>query len=411
MVGRVLQRAVAAAALVTGGVVAVAAPAAAQPEVPAITVTPLVGPDDRPMISADHVNDAGLVTGRVRRGTPLPMVPGYVAVAWHGGTAAYIGPAGTTVLDLSERGQAVGEAVVLGAVGFSWSDGAYTTLVDPPPGSDPNEYRPYFLTATAADERGRVVGVRVHPTTAPASFEAAVWQDGEVVASTGGAPEYRGAAIPADLNDRGQVVVNVPNDEGTRVAAVWRIGGGVAELGTLGGSESLGAAIDERGRVVGVSETAAGDHHAFLWQRGRMIDLGTLGGATSTVGEGTTSGPVAADVDDAVNDRGEVAGTSETASGDEHAFLWRGGRMVDLGTLGGATSHATALNNRGQVVGYSETASGEQHAFLWQHGRMVDLGAVAGEGVSEATDVNDRGQVVGRVGDQAVLWTAPPVSR
>jgi probable HAF family extracellular repeat protein len=88
-----------------------------------------------------------------------------------------------------------------------------------------------------------------------------------------------------------------------------------------------------------------------------MVDLGTLGGSTSAVHE---SGQV-------VNESGQVVGYSETASGQQHAFLWtQAGGMVDLGTLGGSRSVAVAVNESGQVVGWSDTAAGERHATLWQ---------------------------------------------
>jgi probable HAF family extracellular repeat protein len=37
------------------------------------------------------------------------------------------------------------------------------------------------------------------------------------------------------------------------------------------------ADINNRGQIVGSSETADGATHPFLWERGRMIDLATMG--------------------------------------------------------------------------------------------------------------------------------------
>jgi len=42
--------------------------------------------------------------------------------------------------------------------------------------------------------------------------------------------------------------------------------------------------------------------------------------------------------------------------------------ITDLGTLGGNWSYAFGINDRGQVVGYGQTASGEIHAFMWENG-------------------------------------------
>jgi probable HAF family extracellular repeat protein len=48
------------------------------------------------------------------------------------------------------------------------------------------------------------------------------------------------------------------------------------DLGTLGGSKSDAIAINERGQIVGVSEVKYPRSHAFLWQNGKMTDLGAL---------------------------------------------------------------------------------------------------------------------------------------
>lgn len=113
------------------------------------------------------------------------------------------------------------------------------------------------------------------------------------------------------------------------------------------------------------------------------VDLGTLGGPTS--------------VGLAVNDEGHVVGDSQTATDQTHAFLWRGGHMTDLGTLGGSSSTATAINNHDWVVGWSLTATGITHGFLWRNGHMTDLGTLPGVGLVLATGVNDSGTVVGQL--------------
>src|SRR6266852_7585362 len=103
-----------------------------------------------------------------------------------------------------------------------------------------------------------------------------------------------------------------------------------------------------------------------------------------------------------INDSGQIVGKSAN-----HAFLWENGVMIDLGTLGGNLSAANAINGRGQVVGESETAGGEMHAFLWEHGVMKDLGT-PGE-TSSAQGLNTRGEIVGATSGKnvrggAVLW-------
>ena len=75
--------------------------------------------------------------------------------------------------------------------------------------------------------------------------------------------------------------------------------------------------------------------------------------------------------------------------------------MVDIGTLSGSPySYVLGVNAIDQVVGFSEVypnSSIVEHAFSWtQASGMVDLGTLGGS-KSRATAVNDTGQVVAPV--------------
>ena len=168
-------------------------------------------------------------------------------------------------------------------------------------------------------------------------------------------------------------------------------GSGMTDLGTLGsGTFSAGYAINASGQVTGYSylSGATGYYHAFLTMNGGMKDLGTLAGGTSSIGQ-------------SVNAPGQVAGVSYFANGTYRAFLTEasGGTMHDLGTLTtGGSSYAYGVNNKGQVVGYATTASGVTDAFLYQDGKMVDLNSLAdaipGVHLTEALAINNNGSIL-----------------
>lgn len=171
--------------------------------------------------------------------------------------------------------------------------------------------------------------------------------------------------------------------------------GVMRDIGTLGGGDTLIYQANEQGQVAGISYTNATPNpvwgiptqHAFLWQAGKMIDLGTLGGNIVLY--------------DWINNLGQVAGTS-TLPGDQtwHPFLWDHGTLKDLGTLGGKRGEAEWISDSGLVVGRADLtpASNIHHAFLWKNGTMTDLGVISPWTCSTALSVNSRGQVVGETG-------------
>jgi probable HAF family extracellular repeat protein len=211
----------------------------------------------------------------------------------------------------------------------------------------------------------------------------------------------------------------------------------IRQLGSLGGTNSAGNSINDLGWVAGFSNLPGdGTTHATLWRNGTPVNLGTLGGPNSAV-----LWPVK-------NNHGMIAGVAETPAIDPFnenwscsaffpgapthhvclGFVWQGGRMRPLPTLGGDNGFATGVNNRGEVVGWAENTVHDPtcnlpqvlqfRAVVWDgHRRRIlqELPPLAGDTVTAATAINDSGQVVGISGicanavggysaAHAVLW-------
>jgi probable HAF family extracellular repeat protein len=185
----------------------------------------------------------------------------------------------------------------------------------------------------------------------------------------------------------------------------------LVDLGTLGGPQSYQQGFDQNvnnhGTVVAWADTSLPDpfpaacfnpdcfaSHGFQWHNGVLTDLGALA-------PGWSSAAVW------ISDNGLVDGVSQngmidplTGSPETRAVIWKGGHIVDLGTLGGNESFAIGINNLGQVVGGATNKApdpffGTQtRAFRWENGAMQDLGTLGGPDAT-AYVVNNRGQVIG----------------
>jgi probable HAF family extracellular repeat protein len=258
----------------------------------------------------------------------------------------------------------------------------------------------------------------------------------------GGGFDGNGPSSP-QLNQRGMSVgaldsatpdPNAPNmcffDCQVDISFVWE-NGVVKPLPPLHGGENLSSyaiGINNFGQIAGQAQNGGTDpltgwpeSRAVLWQDGRILNLGTLGGSQS--------------VPDSINDLGQIVGASLTKTPDPfanapllpcqvlcdtntfafnsvfapgttetHAFVWQNGFMRDLHTLGGPDSTAWINNDRGQVAGWSFTSFVANPStgvptvdpFFWssEDGKMIDLGGFGGT-YGLVMWMNNSGQVVG----------------
>jgi probable HAF family extracellular repeat protein len=276
------------------------------------------------------------------------------------------------------------------------------------------------------------------------------------------------SSLAASINDRGwslgasQTGIIDPLFGFPQNRAVLWIGRRMVNLGTVpGGSESIGISVNNAGQAVGISDNGVPDPFSifgigvqmrtFVWERGELQDIGTLGGPDAVPGPGCdnqrsgvvvgvsytsfapndttgipTQDPFLRDnghmIDlgnlggtisfgQCANNRGDVIGQSNLPSDlVAHAFVWRKGKMKDLGTLGGDISEAIWINDAGDIAGSADLPTrGIHDAVRWRHGHILDLGTVDGDACSRGRAINSRGQIVGGSSDcrnflHAFVW-------
>ena len=298
---------------------------------------------------------------------------------------------------------------------FRWNDDVLTDLGTLPGG--------FLSDVGTINARGWISGDSTNgqsdPVTGGLVNHAVLWKKEQIIdLGTLGGLESLGV----NVTDGGQVVgfssINSNGDpfsflDGPIHPFIWQ-NGRMRDLGTLGGPDALPGAScssERTGLVTGFSfvdstpnpDTGIPTAHPFLWNNGTMIDLGTLGGTL-------VCGPL--DCISCANNRGQVAGASTLAGNSVvHAFLWSQGIMTDLGTLGGSTSLIRWLNDVGEVVGGANTTNDNSfHATLWKNGQIIDLGVLDGDCSSVANAINSSGRIVGQskscdgATSRAVLW-------
>jgi len=249
---------------------------------------------------------------------------------------------------------------------FSWQNGVMTPL-DTLGGNN--------AQGGGINDRGQIAGFAENSTPDPncpapqvLQFKPTVWTNGRIQSLPTYPGDQEGGVFW--INNKGEMVgasgacaaydprYGLPL--APRHALLWRKGGSPpVNLGNLGGKfNNIAFAMNDNEQVVGTSDLSGDNYqHAFLWQKGVMSDLGTLPGDVVSVGCG-------------INNRGQVAGVSQDANGNDRAYLWQNGVMTDLNTLIPPNSplylmHAFGINSAGEIVGFAlQISTGEIHAYL-----------------------------------------------
>jgi probable HAF family extracellular repeat protein len=265
---------------------------------------------------------------------------------------------------------------------FIWRAGTMTPIIVPGASGS-------IHVAYAVNRADQVVGTVGAATVLSHAF---LWRAGS--ATLLGSGDAESGAY--DVNDEGDVAGSW-TEAGARRATLWRRGVR-QDLPTIAGNVSVGHGIGKHRQVVGSSTVAEGPGapvHAVLWADGEVHDLGTLGGRSSTA-EAITVGRWP----DAELATTFIVGYSQTSSGASHAFVWNRGRMRDLGTLPGhVASEALDISAAGIIVGSSTDRAGNTRACMWIDGSVVDLTALlpadSGWELQSAAAINNRRQIAG----------------
>lgn len=204
----------------------------------------------------------------------------------------------------------------------------------------------------------------------------------------------------------------------------------IIDLGTLGGDSSQAFDVTNDGVVTGSAALPDGKAHAFVWEKGKMQDLGTLGGTDQSLisaADGRRTGvlAIASEISETDPQLEDFCGFGSPLIC--RAAVWSHGEIKPLPGLGGANSAALVANPSGSIIGIAEDGVLDDtcippqlehfQAVEWVHGRPRVLPPLPGDDVAIALRNNNVGQVVGTsgtcantfyggfgIGPHAVLW-------
>ena len=281
--------------------------------------------------------------------------------------------------------------------GFVWDSANGTRILE--------ALGPYGANPSAINSSNKIVGKSA--TGSNSNGYACYWNGGGEAHNLGILPGHTSYAwsTARDVNDNGIVAGDSFADDAVYThAVIWDAAGNIVDLGLMGGRFSQAWGTNNQDDAVGYWQENSGRAHAFLWnQQTGSRSLQQLESATGSVAY-------------AINDRGEIAGTSWVA-GKTYLTFWDAlGTPHNLGQLPYDNYNSFfvgGISSSGQIVGYTSSYFTGDRAFVWDPvGGLVNPGPA--DRSSRAMGINDLGQVVGSIYDpalkmnRALIWTPVP---
>jgi probable HAF family extracellular repeat protein len=161
----------------------------------------------------------------------------------------------------------------------------------------------------------------------------------------------------------------------------------VRDIGVLpSDTESIARAINDSGQVIGTSSNASGSN-AFRWSANNGIEALPLPSGSGSRAEAA-----------GINAAGQIVG-----SADFRGLLWDSTTVTDLSALpGGQNFVPFGISNSGVIVGPGDPF--ETAAYI-SSGAVTSLPKLDGnDSFSRALAINGRGEIVGQSGSSAVIW-------
>ena len=263
--------------------------------------------------------------------------------------------------------------------GFSYKNGTFQSLGFPENGGS---------IGHSINNSGQIVGTLFKPQIigdkfSPNTSYAAIYQNGTMTPITGLGLNGGLSVSINDINDMGTIVgVSYQPNSLYSFCFIYQNG----EIKNIG-SYMNPTSINNDGQIVGFSYefTSSGRQDgAFIYQNGQINNLGTLGGRESFAYD--------------INEKGQIIGWATNADEVRRPFIYQDGKMTEIGGLSNL-GEATSINNLSDIVGTFYQPDGlNSRAFLYRNGIFSDLNnlvALPDDWVLQyGGDINDNGQII-----------------